>query len=453
MTSPDESSLAPFAKDPLLGVVLAGARLEEVIGAGAAARVYRATRLADGRPFAVKILTDARRRGLLERFRREARALRRICHPNVVAVFDSGTTPDGRPYLMMELLTGRTLAKVLEEAGSLSGTRIKALAMEIVSGLAAAHDRGLVHRDLKPSNLMLVPGSHGERVKILDFGVVRTREAGAATALTKSEVLLGTPRYMSPEQVMNPNQAGPSTDLYALGVILYELLVGRAPFEGPLVELVDQHLHKPAPPLPTKTGLEPLVLALLEKDPAARPPSAAALLTLLQEMEVVDGEAPPVSLLGRAVGRRGPLPKREPGVVLRRNEQAHEDRTLREDERLDDPNAASGSTVTMFDGHPTLHAEPGTLHPPTLHGSTPADATLNEATLHDGTVSDEEPAPTRLLDPAPRLPPELEAQLGGTPSGPVVAWAQPWRPNALQTSILFLACFLLSVLLGYATRL
>lgn len=438
------------SKDALLGVILAGARLEEVIGEGAAARVYRATRLADGRPFAVKVLTDHRRRGLLERFRREARALRRICHPNVVAVFDSGSTPDGRPYLMMELLNGQTVAKLLEVQGSLPGTRVKALALQISAGLAAAHERGLVHRDLKPSNLMLVSGHHGERIKILDFGVVRSSDVGAATALTKSEVLLGTPRYMSPEQVMSPNQAGPSTDLYALGVILYELLSGRAPFTGQVVELIDQHLHHAPPPLLTQTGLEPLVRSLLEKDPAARPPSAALLHDLLEELIVVDGPAPSLSLLGRAVGRRAPMPRRDPGVVLRRNEQAHEDRTLRDGEIVAEvsPLPSASSLETHHDGHPTLLAEPATLFPATAHDE--SRTALGEPTINESTLADDEPAPTRIVSPEPRLPVVLQPVLGGTPSAPVVAWSRPWRPNALQISLLFLACFLVSVLFGYA---
>ena len=275
---PQETAAPTRGRDPLLGTVLAGTRLEAILGEGAASRVYRGSHEASGRPLAVKVLSAAAATNpaLVERFRREAEALARMRHPHVVQVVDSGTTPLGRPFLLMELLEGRTLLSVIEAEAPLLPGRIGEIGAQLAAGLAEAHRHGLVHRDLKPSNVILIGGAEGERAKILDFGIARLVDGRPRLEITAREALLGTPRYMAPEQVMSPTEVGPAADLYALGVILYELLAGRVPFEGGVMEVLEQQLTAAPPPLPTDSGLEPLVLQLLARDPRQRPSSAEA---------------------------------------------------------------------------------------------------------------------------------------------------------------------------------
>lgn len=272
--------------DPLLGVVLHGYRLDSVLGRGRAAIVYRARHEVLHREAAIKILARdlAVQPEQLERFRREAQALSAMHHPNIVEVFDFGTAPDGRPFLSMELLNGRTLASEIDRNGPVGIGRFVEIARQLASGLAEAHRRGLVHRDLKPNNIMLVDGPAGEVAKILDFGIVRFTSA-ERSQLTDNDLVLGTPRYMAPEQVVSPHDAGPRSDLYALGVILYEMLTGRAPFDGSLMAVLEQQLHGVPPPMGTQTGFEPLIGSLLQKNPEDRPPTAEALLEALGFVE------------------------------------------------------------------------------------------------------------------------------------------------------------------------
>jgi serine/threonine protein kinase len=256
--------------DRLLGATIHGYRLERIIGEGSAARVYRARHLFLDRTCAVKVVSRAAvdLPSIRARFEREARALSAMSHPNIVSISDFGFLSDGRPFLAMELLEGPTLASVIDE-GSLDRERIVRIGRQIVAGLLEAHANGIIHRDLKPANIMLVGGS-SEIVKLLDFGIARS-PARTDTRLTGREVLLGTPKYMAPEQVMSPTSVSPASDIYALGVVLYEMLAGRTPFTGAMMEVLDQQMNRPPPPLRTSSGLEALVRQMLAKDPEDRP--------------------------------------------------------------------------------------------------------------------------------------------------------------------------------------
>jgi eukaryotic-like serine/threonine-protein kinase len=249
--------------------------------------VYRAEHLVLDRAYAVKVLyrRSAANPGLVARLKREARALSRIDHPNVVKVFDFGHTSDGRPFLTMELLKGRTLANRLLTEGAFPRSELIRLTLGLVSGLAETHRQGVVHRDLKPANVMLVNQDGIEIPKLLDFGIVRMLEnSPRERGLTGHEVILGTPRYMAPEQVVAPAQVGVTSDLYALGVMLYELVSGHAPFQGTMVQVIEQHLRREPEPLATDTGLEPLIHQLLQKDPARRPTSADEVLRVVEAL-------------------------------------------------------------------------------------------------------------------------------------------------------------------------
>ncbi len=246
-------------------------RLDTPIGRGGMAEVWRGHDLVRDWPVAVKLFAaEASDPSMRARFAQEARTAARVVHPNVVSVYDVGEHT-GRPYLVMELLSGRSLAEELAARGPLGVDEVRHLVGQVAVGLDAAHRAGVVHRDIKPANLHLTDGG---QVKVVDFGIARLADE-AAGRLTAVGMIVGTAAYLSPEQIMGrPGDA--ASDMYALGCVCYELLCGHPPFAGSSAELVFQHVQQPPPPprryrpdLPA--DLEALVLALLEKEPRARP--------------------------------------------------------------------------------------------------------------------------------------------------------------------------------------
>jgi serine/threonine protein kinase len=267
-------------QDPLIGATIAGRYvIERVIGEGGMATVYGATHKLVDRPCAVKVMnaqmaTDATVR---ERFRREAKSAQSLAHPNVIEIFDQGETADGTPYIVMELLSGKTLAEIIDKSGKLPMQRAIPAMIQVARGIARAHDLGVVHRDLKPENIFVTVRPDGsDLVKILDFGIARSR---GDSRLTNAGELFGTPQYLAPERIVG-GETGPSVDLYALGVIFFEMTTGKLPFEAsdPTTYLVKHMKERPPRPrsleprVPEK--LDALVMALLEKDPKARPVDA-----------------------------------------------------------------------------------------------------------------------------------------------------------------------------------
>jgi len=264
------------------GTVLGGRyRLDQPIGGGSFGTVFRARHLELNRDVAVKILatsagTDPE---ALARFRREGDSACRVQHPNAVAVFDFAVNPGGVAYLVMELLEGQSLEKELEERGPLAPRRSAEIVIPVCSALAAAHAAGVVHRDIKPSNVFLHRTRHGEVAKILDFGIAKlAAEAAIGQSLTVDGSLLGTPAYMAPERFRR-GAYGPSSDIYSLGAMLYEMLSGRLPFipstADPLA-LVAMQAEEDPPPLRARRPdvspkLEKLVLQALARNPEGRP--------------------------------------------------------------------------------------------------------------------------------------------------------------------------------------
>ena len=258
----------------------------ERIGRGGMGTVYAGVHPVIGKRVAIKVLDAAHSADPLAaaRFIREAQAVNRIGHPSIVDIFLQGQLPDGRLYLVMELLEGETL-RARYERGALATGEVVRILRPAVSALAAAHRADIVHRDLKPENIFLArDGEGGERTKLLDFGIAKLRTGGAAPGLATTS-LIGTPHYMSPEQCVS----GPidhRSDLYSLGVVLYEGLTGQRPFPGVnWVEVAYQHINTRAPPPSTiaaaPPGLERLALALLAKRPEDRPQSAEEVLAAL----------------------------------------------------------------------------------------------------------------------------------------------------------------------------
>ena len=263
-------------------------RIECEIGTGGMGTVYRATHLGLERPVAVKIIKQefAADRDVSDRFLREARTMARLRHPHAAMIFDAGTLPDGRHFIIMEFVEGTTLSQELVRQQKFSPEQAVKIAVQICEVLEEAHQLGIIHRDLKPSNIML----NDRGVRVLDFGVAKvlvSADTTATHATTGSGQIVGTPRYMSPEQCLG-QRVGARSDLYSLGVVLYEMLAGRPPFVDalPSAVLVKQAIA-PAPPLPQmRPDLpKPLVLAvhaLLAKRPEDRPRNAAAARVLLE---------------------------------------------------------------------------------------------------------------------------------------------------------------------------
>jgi tRNA A-37 threonylcarbamoyl transferase component Bud32 len=245
-------------------------RIDEFIGRGGMAAVYRGTDRVLGRSVAIKVLAEALARdpAFVQRFRREAQAAAGLGHPGVVSVFDTGSD-DGIHYIVMELLEGRTLEEITRVEGPLLPERAEEIAEAVCAALAAAHGQGLVHRDVKPSNIMIA--SDGS-VKVMDFGIAR---AMASDRLTQTAMTLGTATYFSPEQAQG-EPVDARSDLYSLGVVLFEMLTGRPPFEADSpVAVAYKHVREDPPPPSSlnddvSPALEAVVLRAMAKDPAVR---------------------------------------------------------------------------------------------------------------------------------------------------------------------------------------
>src|SRR5437870_8666472 len=264
LTCPDDltplqadTTIADVPVDPLIGLVFEGKyRLDERLGGGGMGTVYRASHLLIDRPVAIKVLSQrfVGDQTAQHRFRREARAAGRMQHPNAVSVNDFGTTEDGWLYIVMELLEGRTLRDLLAHEAPLDPARAVSFMLQACAAVGAAHDAKLIHRDLKPANIFIEQRPDLPAVvKVLDFGVakfmVEELEDDDYQTLTQVGAIIGTPRYMSPEQCTGLALT-PASDVYSLGIILYEMLTGVTPFSAdtPLAVAMKQVTEAPVPP-------------------------------------------------------------------------------------------------------------------------------------------------------------------------------------------------------------
>ena len=258
-------------------------RLGEKIAAGGMGTVYRAERLMIGDTVAIKILhpehvSDAT---ATERFRREAQAAARLKHQNAVQIYDFGVTEDGLVYLVMELVEGQSLRQIIREQGPLVPSAATEVMRQACAAIDEAHRQSIVHRDIKPDNIIVATFGNSLRVKVLDFGIAKLRDV-AATNMTQTGSVMGTPHYMSPEQCVGEELDGRS-DIYSLGIVLYEMLAGVVPFNSPTsTAVVVQHVTQPPPPLRAinmsiPEAVERVVRHALEKRREDRPPTASAL--------------------------------------------------------------------------------------------------------------------------------------------------------------------------------
>ena len=267
-------------------------RIDGFLKRGGMGAVYRGTHLMLNKPVAIKLikLELVSSSEVVQRFLREARAAAHLSHPNIVTVHDLGQTPDGMLYIVMELVPGSSLKEVIQAEGAWEAKRVVRLVKAIASALGVAHRNNVVHRDLKPQNIMVTRDSDGNEIpKLLDFGIAKTLEP-TSPALTSTGMVLGTPHYMSTEQAKGA-PADRRSDLYALGVILYEMLVGSVPFDDASIpQILIKHLTEmPLPPSSVNPGvppgLEAIVLRLLEKDPDRRYQNAEELIEALDGVE------------------------------------------------------------------------------------------------------------------------------------------------------------------------
>ena len=281
-------------------------RILSKVGQGGMGAVYKALHLAFDELRALKVIAP----GILHdqlfvrRFRQEAVITRKLQHPNAVRVDDIDEAEDGRPFIVMEFIQGKSLKKLIEEEGPLRVPRVCSIIKQVASALDAAHRLGMVHRDIKPDNIALIERPEGELVKVLDFGIAKMKEASLGEAsgmtLTGTGMVIGTPQYISPEQAMGKrgDELDGRSDLYSLGVVMYEMLTAALPFKAETtMGMLMAHLQQaPRPILTLRPELqipEPivgLVMRLLEKDPAQRPANAKV---LIEEVEAAEkGNAP-----------------------------------------------------------------------------------------------------------------------------------------------------------------
>lgn len=304
-----------MTSDPLVGALLDGRyRVEARIATGGMSTVYRGLDVRLDRPVALKVM-DARYAGdreFLTRFQREARAIARLKSPGLVAIYDQGNDT-AHPFLVMELVTGGTLRELLRERGPMPPHAVVAVLGPVLSGLGAAHRAGLVHRDVKPENVLI---SVDGEVKLADFGLVRaTTEAG----ITSTSVILGTAAYLSPEQVLG-EETGPRSDVYAVGIMAFELLTGTTPFKGDsAIVIAHQHLDRDVPPPGSLIdGVPPefddFVARATAREPEARFSDAGAmgaeLDAIAEELDLPQFQVPaPRNSAQQSTDSRPPVPR------------------------------------------------------------------------------------------------------------------------------------------------
>jgi serine/threonine protein kinase len=311
---PDTTTLCPSdgialekTDDSLLAQTLAGKyRIDERLSEGGMGTVYRGTHVLMDKTVAIKVLRPslAADEKIVARFSREARAASKILHPHAISVTDFGESEDGVVFLVMEYLDGRTLKEIIREDGPMDLARVVEIIRQVGGALDAAHGEGVVHRDLKSDNIMLLSSSGTDYAKVLDFGIAKIKEPAGAydPGLTSPDLVIGTPQYMSPEQCSQSPDIDARSDIYSLGVIIYEMLVGHVPFTGESsTAIMLKHLQHPAPSvlnertdLPAAVGT--VVARALQKRPENRYETVGELvedLTIAAGMEPVTTASSP----------------------------------------------------------------------------------------------------------------------------------------------------------------
>ncbi|MGB0589048.1 MAG: protein kinase domain-containing protein [Myxococcota bacterium] len=319
-----DEGLLSTSSDPLVGQVFEDRyRVEGILGRGGMGTVYRATQLSVGRSVALKVLNADRVTDLttIARFQQEARSVATLSHPNTIRLIDFGQTDVGILYLVMEFLEGEPLSSLLKRESPLDPERVIRIGIQVLEGLAEAHSVGIIHRDLKPDNLFVTElFGRPDFMKILDFGIAKVTGFEKGQNLTGVGVALGSPRYMAPEQA-SAGTVDQRADIYALGVVLYEMLAGKPPFLcGSVAEYMLAHVEYDVPEMvldghPLVGRLPDFIYACLSKYPLHRPTDAASALELLRSCAGVPFEPAPQRSVGSGsstVTETGPARARRP---------------------------------------------------------------------------------------------------------------------------------------------
>jgi len=433
---PNEFRTCPKDQQELLaaselqpGMVLRGKyEIAGRLGAGGMAAVYKARHLAFGEVRAIKVVNSrlADDEEFLRRFRNEAIVARRLQHPNAVRVDDLDMTEDGRPFIVMEYVEGLNLREVIRREGPLSLRRGVRIARQVASALAAAHDLGIVHRDIKPDNILLAGSGEAETAKVLDFGIAKMKESAlgdSGAIATRTGMVVGTPQYISPEQAMGRrgSEIDGRADLYSLGVVLYEMVTGRLPFESDTaMGIILHHLQTPPPsPRDVRPDLgipEPLsavLLRALEKDRDHRFPSATAMAAALDDVMALPLAERPADLARPSESTRLPTPSPVPADI-----EFHETRVM--------PKTPPVGARTPVPSGALPAAVPAGRTPPPFGGTPPPGGTPSPAGTMarsgGGATWTPVPSPTVVAGGAgmatpPPLPPPT-AVLSAPPSRP-----------------------------------
>ncbi|MGE5304793.1 MAG: protein kinase domain-containing protein [Alphaproteobacteria bacterium] len=352
-------------QDPLIGkIVKARYRVLNKLGEGGMGTVYLAEQIAINRNVALKILHPdyANDPEFVKRFRQEARLAASLSHHNIVTIFDFDQGDDGSLYIVMEYVAGTSLSTVIKN-GLLDVPTAVRLAIQIAEGLRAAHAAGVIHRDIKPENIMVLPG---DEIKLMDFGIARLSNVEGATRLTRSGMIVGTPTYMAPEQIEG-GEVGEATDIYAFGVLLYEMLSGHVPFSAPTPGAVlIKHLTETALPLrklrnDVPAALEKIVKQALEKEPGRRQRSMGEVVDLLAKAQSVTA-AERKSILASV----GSLFK---SAFMRSAEakRSAREKTARQEPEIERPLETGLGETRLSPGQPSVSSEPES---PTIESST-----------------------------------------------------------------------------------
>jgi serine/threonine-protein kinase len=335
---PDTTTLCPSdgvalekTGDSLLGQILAGKyRIEERLSEGGMGTVYRGTHVLMDKTVAIKVLrlSLAADEKIVARFSREARAASRISHPHALSVTDFGEAENGVVFLVMEYLSGHTLKEIIRQEGPMPLPRAVEILRQVGGALDAAHGQGVVHRDLKSDNIMLLSSSGTDYAKVLDFGIAKIKEPEGEynPGLTAPDLVIGTPQYMSPEQCSQSPDIDARSDIYSLGVILYEMLVGHVPFTGGSpTAIMLKHLQEPAPSLLDERGDVPeavgrVVARAMEKRPEDRYQTVGE---LVEDFTIAAGMEP------ASVSSSGASKRVEPPTAQQLSEDADEETLVR----------------------------------------------------------------------------------------------------------------------------
>ena len=295
-------------EDPLLGKTIRGKyRVVKKLGAGGMGAVYLAEQLSIGRRVALKVLQRefAMNDEFIKRFHQEARLVGSLNHRHVITIYDFDQADDGSLFIAMEYVEGRNLKSIIHE-GPLKLSRALRFAVQIAEGLSAAHRAGVIHRDIKPENIMILQGL--EEVRVMDFGISRLRDTETLDRLTRPGMIMGTPAYMAPEQIEG-HEVDEKSDIYAFGVVLYEMLTGETPFKAPTpTALLMKHIKELPVPLrqlraDVPGGVEHLVMQTLEKQPERRQSAMEEIAIELRRIERVFIDEVPQTLIIPAPGR------------------------------------------------------------------------------------------------------------------------------------------------------